>query len=330
MLIVVLGQTGDISVNVSDFWSDHRGVAIRGWVSAEVGPPDDLEFVCADVIVPVTSWHARDDIAEKAPEGFRGKAWGFWCYLPSNSMPSLTIQRRHSKKSQRQIRLTRHEPKIPEWQKAESVDLFEEFRAQANREPSRILEIGSRQVVSGGRSKRDLFPSCSYVGFDYYEDANTDVIGDAHQLSKYFGCEFDAVFSLAVFEHLAMPWVVAAEINKVLKVGGLTFHATHFAFPLHERPWDFWRYTDQSLRVLFSPALGFEVLGTAFDKPARLHPDPVREELMHLPFEPVWIGIQILARKRAHLDPAKFVWSASVPESLGPDSHYPRPRSQTP
>ena len=57
-----------------------------------------------------------------------------------------------------------------------------------------------------------------------------------------------------------MPWVVAAEINKVLKVGGLTFHSTHFAFPIHERPWDFWRYTDQALRILFSPPLGFEVI----------------------------------------------------------------------
>src|ERR1043165_6505721 len=74
-------------------------------------------------------------------------------------------------------------------------------------------------------------------------------VGDAHELSKFFGTEFDAVFSLAVFEHFAMPWVVAAEINKVLKIGGLTFHSTHFAFPLHERPWDFWRYTGQSLWI---------------------------------------------------------------------------------
>ena len=331
MLIVLPGPTGDISVNISDFWSDQNGIAVRGWVSAESGPPNDLEFVCDGARVPVTSWHARDDIAAKAPAGFRGKAWGFWCYLPSNSMPSITIQRGDSKKSQRhQIRLTRHEPKIPDWQKVENVDLFEEFRAKVNSGQGRILEIGSRQVVAGGKTKRHLFAPCSYVGFDYYEDANTDVVGDAHQLSKYFGCEFDAVFSLAVFEHLAMPWVVAAEINKVLKVGGLTFHATHFAFPLHERPWDFWRYTDQSLRVLFSPALGFEVLGTAFDRPARLHPDHVREDVIHLPFEPVWVGIQILARKTADIDPARFVWSASVPESLGPDSHYPPPQNQTP
>ena len=326
MLIVVPGPKGDIAVNISDFWSDQNGIAVRGWVSAEVGPPDHLEFVCDGATVPVTSWHAREDITKKAPPGLRGQAWGFWCYLPQVSAPFLTIQQRHSKKSRRrQLRLIRHAPKIPDWQKAEKTDLFEEFRTQTDFGQGRILEIGSRQVVRGGQSKRGLFPRCSYVGFDYYEDANTDVVGDAHELSQYFGSEFDAVFSLAVFEHLAMPWVVAAEINKVLKVGGLTFHSTHFAFPLHERPWDFWRYTDQSLRVLFSPALGFEVIGTAFDTPARIHPDNPREDLMHLPFEPVWVGISMLARKTRNIDPAKFVWSASVAESLGSDSVYPQP-----
>jgi SAM-dependent methyltransferase len=198
-----------------------------------------------------------------------------------------------------------------------------------NRAPGKILEIGSRQVVAGGQSKRGLFPDSRYVGFDYYPDANTDVVGDAHELSKFFGCEFDAVFSLAVFEHFAMPWVVAAEINKVLKVDGLTFHSTHFAFPPHETPWDFWRYTDHALRVLFSPPLGFEVVGCAFDTPVRLHPDTVREDLIHLPLETAWVGISVLARKTADIDPAKFVWSASVADCLGGESQYPAPAPET-
>jgi methyltransferase family protein len=330
MLITLPGLDGEISVNISDFWSDQHGTGIKGWISAESGPPDDLEFLCNGAVVPVTSWHPRDDIIQKAPAGFRGKAWGFWCYLPSTSTPSVTIQRRGSKlRSRHEVRLTRHPAKIPEWQPAGRTDLFEEFRAEVNRGQGKILELGSRQVVRGGQSKRGLFPGCSYVGFDYYPDANTDVVGDAHELSRFFGCEFNAVFSLAVLEHFAMPWVVAAEINKVLKIGGLTFHSTHFAFPLHERPWDFWRYTDQALRILFSPPLGFEVIRCAFDTPARMHPDTPREDLMHLPLEPVWVGISVLARKTAHIDPAKFVWSASASSCLGDESRYPAPMEET-
>lgn len=299
---------------------------MKGWVSAESGPPDDLEFVFEDTVVPITSWHARDDIAEKAPAEFRGKAWGFWCYLPSLSTPSLIVRCRDAKsRDGTPIQLKRHPAKIPAWQAKKGPTLFEEFRQEINRPQARVLEIGSRQVVHGGESKRGLFPNCSYVGFDYYADPNTDVVGDAHELSKFFGCEFDAVFSLAVLEHFAMPWVVAAEINKVLKVGGLTFHSTHFAFPIHERPWDFWRYTDQALRILFSPPLGFEVIRCEFDTPARMHPDIPREELMHLPLEPVWVGISVLARKTADIDATKFVWSASAAECLGGDSHYPAP-----
>lgn len=327
MLTIIRGAEGEIAVNISDYWSDERGTAIRGWVSAAKGPPEDLEVACDGVVVPVTSWHARDDIAAKAPSGFRGNAWGFWCYLPSSSTPLITIQRRNSRsRDKRQLRLKRHQPKIPDWQHQNECNLFEQFRTETNRQKSRILEIGSRQVVSGGTSKRSLFCDCSYVGFDYYGDANTDVAGDAHQLSKFFSCEFDAIFSLAVLEHLAMPWVVAAEINKVLKRGGLTFHATHFAFPSHERPWDFWRYTDQALRVLFSPALGFEVIGCSFDTPARMHPDTPRDDLMHLPLEAVWVGVSILARKIAAIDPTRFVWDASVEECLGSNCHYPAPR----
>jgi hypothetical protein len=324
VLITLTEPEGAITVNISDFWSDAHGTGIRGWVSAKSERPEDLEFCCDGTSVPITSWHRRDDIAEKAPPGFLGMGWGFWCYLPASSTPSVTIRRRRSNaRHGATIQLKRHSPKIPEAHKPNNVSLFEQFRSEVNRTRGRILEIGSRQVVKGGQSKRNLFPDCTFVGFDYYPDGNTDVVGDAHELSKFFAAEFDAVFSLAVFEHFAMPWVVAAEINKVLKVGGLTFHSTHFAFPLHEQPWDFWRYTDQSLRILFSPPLGFETIGTEFDTPARMHPDTPREELMHLPMEPVWVGISVLARKTASIDPGKFIWSASVAGCLGEDSHYP-------
>ncbi len=120
MLIVLPGPKGEIAVNISDFWGDQQGIGVRGWVSAESGPPDDLEFVYDGTVVPVTSWHARDDIARKAPAGFRGMVWGFWCYLPSTTTPFLAIRRRNSKsRESKNIQLKRHPPKIPAWQSAE-------------------------------------------------------------------------------------------------------------------------------------------------------------------------------------------------------------------
>lgn len=49
---------------------------------------------------------------------------------------------------------------------------------------------------------------------------------------------------------------------------------------------------------------------------------------MHLPLEPAWVGISVLARKTVDIDPAKFVWSASVADCLGGESQYPAPTEE--
>ena len=84
----------------------------------------------------------------------------------------------------------------------------------ADKEGFRVLEIGSREVVNS--SLRGRFKHAEYVGFDYYPGPNVDVVGDIHKLSSYFDKKFDLIFSSAVFEHLAMPWVAAEEISKLL------------------------------------------------------------------------------------------------------------------
>ena len=81
----------------------------------------------------------------------------------------------------------------------------------ANKPGCNILEVGSRSVT-GKSIIRSRFDNANYVGFDYYDGHNVDVVGDAHKLSSYFseGCQFDLVFSSACFEHFAMPWIVSA------------------------------------------------------------------------------------------------------------------------
>jgi len=137
-----------------------------------------------------------------------------------------------------------------------------------NKPGIKILEIGSRVVT--GANFRGLFDKAEYTGFDIYPGENVDVSGDAHMLSKYFqNEEFDLVFSTAVFEHLAMPWIVAEEISKILKVGGKVFIETHFSFSSHERPWNFFQFSDMGLKVLFNPSLGFRVIETGMSNPIK-------------------------------------------------------------
>lgn len=110
-----------------------------------------------------------------------------------------------------------------------------------NKPGMRILEIGSRGVTHETNVRTEFFPKAEYVGFDYYPGRNVDVVGDVHKLSSYFEGEdkFDIVYSSACFEHFAMPWIVATEIAKLLKVGGIIFIETHFSHSSHERPWHF-------------------------------------------------------------------------------------------
>lgn len=137
-----------------------------------------------------------------------------------------------------------------------------------NKKGVRILEIGSREVT-GKSEARARFCEAEYVGFDYYDGDNVDVIGDVHKLSSYFGEgeQFDLIFSSACFEHFAMPWVASAEIAKLLKVGGHVFVETHFSFTTHERPWNFFQFSDMALQVLFPPALGFECIESGMSNP---------------------------------------------------------------
>lgn len=123
----------------------------------------------------------------------------------------------------------------------------------------RILELGSRNVTGAGFRFEGLCKRENYVGFDVGKGENVDVVGDAHELSTHFPDRFfDVVYSAAVFEHLAMPWVVAEEIAQLLKPGGLVITLTHFSFAEHELPWHFFQFNKAALGCLFNRDLGFE------------------------------------------------------------------------
>ena len=136
-----------------------------------------------------------------------------------------------------------------------------------NKKGMKVLEIGSRWVT--GDYFKPYFSEAEYTGFDFYPGKNVDVVGDAHKLSTYFSNKekFDVIFSSAVFEHFAMPWIVAVEISKLLKTGGMIYIETHFSFSSHERPWHFFQFSDMGLRVLFSSALGFECIEAGMSNP---------------------------------------------------------------
>jgi hypothetical protein len=200
-------------------------------------------------------------------------------------------------------------------------DPFGEFVEQMRGLPSaRVLEVGSRAVSDV--TMRHKFPSTVlHTGLDVHPGPNVDRVGDAHELGALFEPEqFDGVFSLSVFEHLLMPWVVVLEINKVLKPGGLVMVATHPTWPPHELPWDFWRFQENSFWALFNKATGFEIICTVTSTPARIFPFERSSYLQGTTKTIASMGVAVLARKISKSDP-RLSWplkAADVTETYYP------------
>lgn len=197
--------------------------------------------------------------------------------------------------------------------------------ANFNKKGLRVLEIGSRNVT--GANLRGRFNQADYLGFDYYPGENVDIAGDAHKLSSYFpnNQQFDLIFSSAVFEHFHMPWVVALEIQKMLKVGGYVFVETHFSFSAHERPWNFFQFSDLGLRVLFNEALGFELVDSGMSNPIGGYFTPeCSEKMRYKRVRELYCHSEILCRK--HSEVKHFSWDSLSTDQVLKDTTYPPPR----
>ncbi|MFM6451174.1 MAG: hypothetical protein ACKPH7_05125, partial [Planktothrix sp.] len=96
---------------------------------------------------------------------------------------------------------------------------------------------------------------------------------------------------------------------------------------LHEKPWDFWRFSDEGLRVLFSPALGFEIIQVGVFEPLRIHLDQVNFPQELLATQPGFGGVAILAKKVREVNYDRFRWDVTLDDILDRNSHYPKPQT---
>lgn len=196
----------------------------------------------------------------------------------------------------------------------------------ADDQEMRVLEIGSR-AVTRARPFRNELSAAEYVGFDIHEGPNVDVVGDAHRLSEYFDERFDLIFSSAVFEHLAMPWIVAEEIAKLLNPGGYVFIETHYSYSSHERPWHFFQFSEEALKVLFSPAFGFECIEAGVSNPLAARFSSLADAyLAGRRVTGLYCHSEFLGRKTK--DVSEFDWRTAWFEGMAATSAYPERSKQ--
>jgi predicted SAM-dependent methyltransferase len=183
------------------------------------------------------------------------------------------------------------------------------FYSMLSPQAGRVLELGSRN--RSGVLRKGLIPDhLEYVGVDILQGENVDLVGDAHELSRLFPPEsFDAVFATSVFEHLMMPWKVVIELNHILKQDGLVMLTSHQSWPLHEMPWDYWRFSDQAWYALFNSATGFEIIETALGERCSIVPHALHAVTLDLDRQPAFCGSAVLCRK---IGSTKLEWNVGI------------------
>lgn len=115
---------------------------------------------------------------------------------------------------------------------------------------ARVLNVGS-----GGEMQAAVEAMAAKNGFtvtntDVDPDRKPDVVDDITK-SSFPDANFDAVVIMEVLEHVVDPMRAASEIHRLLKPGGALILSTPFIFPLHDRPYDFYRFTKYGLAHIF-------------------------------------------------------------------------------
>ena len=140
-------------------------------------------------------------------------------------------------------------------------DVEKEIKKFADSLPEGTLLL---DAGAGEGKYRDFFKHCKVIGLDKcvgdssWDYSSLDVVGDIHCL-PFADNSFDAVISIVVFEHLKNPFKAMKELSRVLKKGGKIFIVFPFLWEIHQRPYDFFRFTEYGFKELVSES-GLKVI----------------------------------------------------------------------
>jgi SAM-dependent methyltransferase len=116
-------------------------------------------------------------------------------------------------------------------------------------EGAKVLSVGAGGDVNARLRKQGQVRRFSVVELDIDPARGPDLVGDVctYPLGE---AEFDVVLISEVLEHLHSPHLAIENLARALRVGGHLILTTPFVFPIHERPYDYFRYTRFGLEFL--------------------------------------------------------------------------------
>lgn len=111
-----------------------------------------------------------------------------------------------------------------------------------------IINVGAGGAVS------DLISSLGVLTRSVDIDPNRypDIIANIEGPMPFPNSSIDVVFLIEVLEHTQYPGKALAEIERILKPGGIIVGSTPFILGLHDAPSDYFRFTEYGLRALLT------------------------------------------------------------------------------
>lgn len=115
-------------------------------------------------------------------------------------------------------------------------------------ESGRTLVVGSK-VFPGRTDRRLLYKEA--VGLDMAPGDGVDVVHNLELPAPNSLGKFRHVDCISVLEHSKQPWLVAQNIEKVMKSGATLFISVPFIWRFHGYPNDYFRFTAEGVKTLF-------------------------------------------------------------------------------
>jgi ubiquinone/menaquinone biosynthesis C-methylase UbiE len=117
-----------------------------------------------------------------------------------------------------------------------------------------VYEFGSYQVETqeGFADLRPFFPGMKYIGTDMREGPGVDIVLNLHDLDLPADTVGTAL-CLETLEHVEYPHKALEQIHRVLQPDGIVVISSTMFFPIHDFPYDYWRFTPEAFRSLLKP-----------------------------------------------------------------------------
>jgi 2-polyprenyl-3-methyl-5-hydroxy-6-metoxy-1,4-benzoquinol methylase len=272
--VTITGSLPNSYLAIESYWRDASGIFVEGWAHLGATPLTSVN-VSHGPVQRAADLKARPDLKLIYPDLPRDPSNGFRAYIPGGRGELLDVVL-STANGDMVIRweLPRHT--LPAEPATEDPTFHDAFVQEAPKAPDGpVLAIGLRSSNAERLEQiHKLFGNREVVSLDIHEGPGVNVVGDVHNLHAQFPeKKFAIVYSEYLLEHLAMPWVAAAEMLRVLKPGGLLAHVVPWVWPTHAQPNDFFRFSAEGLQTLFSSEIGCSTIRSGGSGFARVIPN---------------------------------------------------------